>query len=67
MAADIDVTDKVQIGWIDDEVISLDRCACGLELDAELLSLGRDEPWQCAKCGRELYITQRTIVWEKRV
>ncbi len=64
---DIDVTDKTQIAWIDDGTLGIDKCVCGLALNEfTTLDLNRSDPWQCSKCGRELYITQSTVIWEKR-
>lgn len=66
MAADIDVTSKVEVGWVDDEVIGLDRCVCGTS-SIDTVGVDRDDPWQCPMCGRELYIRQTLTVLEKRV
>ncbi len=65
MANDIDVTDKVTLGWVDADVADLKKCVCGTT-SIDTLEADRDDPWQCPMCGRELYIRQTLTVLEKR-
>ena len=64
MANDIDVTAKVEIAWIDHELVGLNRCVCGVASEGFTLDIDRDDASVCNACGRKLYVRQVTQIFE---
>ena len=66
--ADIDITEKVRFGDNDSEYLPLTKCACGKEFPSWefILSIYRDHPAQCNKCGRKMYFEATIQVYEVR-
>ena len=52
----IDVTDQVEFGLNDDELLPLKKCVCGKEFITwmQIIGIYEDKPWQCPACGRKL-------------
>jgi hypothetical protein len=52
----LDVTDKTDFGFNDDEVLPLTQCVCGTKFApwAAILHLPSEEPWQCPNCQAKL-------------
>lgn len=64
---DLDVTDKVKQGnWMEEETLPITQCACGKSFLPllEILSIYRDDPWECPDCKRKLYFSVSVRVWE---
>lgn len=63
---DKDVTDKVEFGNSDDEFLPLEKCVCGQVFGFwdHSLSIYRDNPTECPKCGRKLYFKNKITVFE---
>ena len=54
--SDIDITNQCEFGFNDKEILQLEKCACGKVFDPwMLISIYRDIPTQCPRCGRLLY------------
>ena len=61
-----DVTDQIQVGDVDGELMAVTRCVCGKEYTHWFfyLSIYPDAPNQCDACGRRFYFTQTIRVFE---
>ena len=57
MTDDVCVTTKVRVGVIDDEIMEIEKCVCGEEFGSMdfIISVYREHPYSCPKCGRHLY------------
>ncbi len=67
MSQDIDVTDLVKIGYVDDDITPLLKCVCGHEFAhwTFLLSIYREPGLQrCQQCGRAFYFSRAVRVFE---
>lgn len=66
MITDRDVTDLVQRGSIDDEVMPISKCVCGAEFPdwKFYISIYRDTPYHCPSCNRGLYFSMQVRVYE---
>jgi len=64
--ADINVTDKVDFGNPDDESLPLTRCVCGasFEIWTVIISIYRDDAYECPSCKRRLYFSNCVQVFE---
>lgn len=62
----IDITSQVKFGNSDDEFLPLTECACGEKFEAWdfILSIYRDTPKTCSKCGRKMYFSNSITVYE---
>ncbi len=65
---DIDVTDSVEVGGIDGELMPLEKCVCGKQFDYWdfILKNERDRTNDCPACGRRLYFSVKVSVFEVR-
>jgi hypothetical protein len=63
---DKDVTDQVEFMNPDDELLPINKCVCGQEYEwwEFVISIYREDAFQCENCGRQLYFTQKIRVWE---
>lgn len=63
---DIDITELVEFGNADDEVLPLIKCACGKRFTPWdfILSIYRDMADECPSCGRKMYFSFSVRVWE---
>ena len=63
---DVDVTDKVGVGMIDDESLPLTKCICGVVFIPWEMVLGiyKDDPTTCPYCHRKFYFTNNISVYE---
>lgn len=63
---DRDVTELVRRGYVDDEHMPIEKCVCGAEFKSWTfnISIYRDSPHECQKCGRKLYFTMSVRVFE---
>lgn len=52
-----DVTDKVEFGWSDDELLPITKCLCGANFSywEHSISIYEENPYKCPKCGVGLY------------
>lgn len=66
MAKIIDITDKVEFGWNDDEALPLTRCVCGKKWNTWdfILGVEKDYPTECPSCGRRLFWSTHIRVFE---
>jgi len=64
--ADKNVTDQVEFGNSDDELLPLKKCVCGKEFCfwTASISIYKDNPWECKGCGRKLYFRNEIKVYE---
>lgn len=64
----IDVTESFDFGWPDDEYIPINKCACGHKFGSWefLLSVYKDDPKACPKCGTKYYFEQTIRIIEVR-
>lgn len=64
----IDITDMVEFGAIDGDILNFNKCACGKEFEDWdfLLSVGEEWAKKCPKCGREMFFSYNTRVFEIR-
>ena len=62
----VDVTDQVEFGWADGELLPMEKCICGATwgLWEWVLGVREDHPYECPKCGRKFYWTNKITVWE---
>lgn len=62
----VDVTDKVDYTWPDDESLPITKCVCGAVFRAwEFpIHIYADHPMECPKCGRKLFYRQAIQVFE---
>jgi len=65
----VDVTDQVDFGWADEELLPMLKCACGatwgsLRWGPLVLGYDLDGARECPECGRKFYWTSKTTVWE---
>ena len=63
---DKDVTAQVDFGNPDDECLPITSCVCGAKFPvwSEILSIYKDDPWECPKCGAGLYFGNRVRVYQ---
>ena len=65
---DIDITNKIRAGCIDDEVMFIEKCVCGKDYGARSrdfkISIFRDDPSVCRGCGRKFYFGYKVAVYE---
>ncbi len=63
---DRDVTELVNHGSNDDECLPLTKCVCGAEFPvwSFFISIYRETPYHCPKCGRGLYFTCEIRIYE---
>lgn len=61
-----DVTDQIQVGAVDDELVAVNKCVCGEVFDHWYfyLSIYPDSPNECPACGRKFYFTSTVRVFE---
>jgi len=61
-----DITDKVEFGGNDDELLPLLECICGQTFEswAFLLNADEDSPVECPNCGRKLFFEVEIRVYE---
>ena len=66
MCQDTDVTDLVGFGNPDDELLPLTECVCGARFDMwdMVISIYREDAYECDKCGRRLYFRNDIKVYE---
>lgn len=62
----VNITDQIQIGDIDDELLSILCCACGTKFDPWdfSISIYDDDPVKCPSCGRKLFFKCMIEVYE---
>jgi DNA-directed RNA polymerase subunit RPC12/RpoP len=64
----IDVTKKVNFGWIDDESLPITKCICGHEFEmwcGDLtISIYKDDPTECPNCGAKLYFSNEIRIYQ---
>lgn len=62
----IDVTDKIELGSVDDELVPITKCVCGAEFEwwHFYISIYPDTPYGCPKCGREFYFENTVKVYQ---
>lgn len=66
----MNVTDQVEFGPIDQEMLPLTKCVCGATWKAwagPVLSVYADDPTACPECGRRLYFRNFIMVIEVEV
>ena len=63
---DKDVTSLVDFGFSDDEFLPLLECVCGEKFGywEHCLSIYRDDPKECPKCGVKLYFEFSVKVYQ---
>jgi len=63
---DQDVTQDVQFGPVDDESLPLLRCVCGEQFKPweQVISIYKDHPWVCPKCGAKLIFSNNVFVYK---
>lgn len=63
---DLNVTSQVNFGDNDGESLPLTRCVCGSQFASweEIISIYRDHPWQCPKCGAKLFFSCNVNVYQ---
>ena len=61
----IDITDKVEIGILDNECLEIKKCACGKEFD-EWISIYDEEAYltECPHCKRKMFFRNSVTVYE---
>jgi len=61
-----DITDKVEFGGNDDELLPLTKCICGKTFESWTFILNADKssPTKCLACGRNLYFEIGIRVYE---
>jgi hypothetical protein len=66
MCRKLDVTEKVEFDWNDNECLPLTKCVCGAEfkLWTFIISIYEDDPYYCPECKRGLFWTTRIKVYE---
>jgi hypothetical protein len=63
--AQIDVTEKIGIGWVDDGVLKIEQCVCGARPDYFVISADDyKDANTCEECGRRFQLVQITKVYE---
>jgi DNA-directed RNA polymerase subunit RPC12/RpoP len=62
--ADVNVTDKVEFGNNDDELLPIKKCVCGEIFPLWEFSIGLNKPAECPKCGRKLFFSLKLNVYE---
>jgi hypothetical protein len=64
--SDKDITDQVEFMLPDEELLPINKCACGKEFDwwEFVVSVYREDAHECDNCGRKMYFTQKIQVWE---
>lgn len=64
---DIDVTELVDFGGVDDELLPLTKCVCGAEFESWdfVISIYPESPRTCRTCGRELYFSNAIHIYQK--
>ena len=61
----IDITDKVEIGMIDDECLEIKKCACGKAPDMWISIYDEDGYLtECSYCKRKMYFRNVITVYE---
>ena len=63
----IDVTDKVNVGPVDDECTSLTKCICGagwLPWSGPLITIYEDSATKCPNCGRRYFFVNAVRVFQ---
>lgn len=54
----VDVTEQVEFGWNDEEVLPMKKCICGAVWPVwggPILGIEKDYPTKCPSCGRKYY------------
>ncbi len=66
MSEIIEVTDKVNFEYNDDECLPITKCVCGEKFVIwdQILGVYKDNPWECPKCGAKLFFTINIQVYE---
>jgi len=61
-----DITDKVEFGLNDDDLLPLLECICGQTFESWTFLLNADEnsPVKCPNCGRKLFFEVEIRVYE---
>jgi DNA-directed RNA polymerase subunit RPC12/RpoP len=62
----VDVTESVNFGSNDEEILPLTRCVCGKEFDywGFVLNIYPTNPAQCPSCKRKLFFAVNIAVYE---
>jgi len=66
---DLDVTDKVDFGYSNNDFLSLLKCVCGQEFEGwsdAILSYDKDDYFICPSCKRKLYFDIKITIFEER-
>jgi len=61
-----DVTDQVEYGLNDDELLPLKKCICGKTFASwnHLLGVYKDSPTECPRCKRKYYFSVEIKVFQ---
>ena len=62
----IDVTDKVEFEWNDEECLPITKCVCGAKFDAwdYIISIYEEHTYKCPKCKVGLYFRPMIRVYK---
>lgn len=62
----IDVTDQVDTGPVDDECMSLCKCVCGAKFEywTMIISIYENDPTECPHCKRKLFFSHSVRVYQ---
>ena len=63
---DKDITQEVQVGDVDGELLALEQCVCGerFGLWGKTIGIYRDYASKCPACGRNLYFRMKLTIYE---
>jgi len=63
---DMDVTEWMELGAIDDEALVILKCVCGARFNSWdfFISMYPDTPYTCDKCHRKFYFKVQITVYE---
>lgn len=66
MSKIIDVTEQVDFGWNDDELLPINKCVCGYKFKPWTFIIGvyEEDPYECPKCGAKLFFRTFIKVYE---
>lgn len=62
----IDVTDKVEVGLLEEESLEIKVCKCGARFEPfeYFITLRSNGNWECPDCGCKLHMSIRVRVFE---
>ena len=62
----IDVTNLVEYEGPDDECLPITKCVCGQKFRAWdfIISIYKEDPYECPKCGAKLYFANSIHVYQ---